>query len=103
MIAPGIDGYDPNLSRDSVTHDIEGAKKLLKDNGWNEKNLPTIEYGGVSGVRQKQFYEQFRGWVRKIGYPTNKVRFKTFSTCARRDRFKRSEHLRPGREVVWWN
>ncbi|MBF0445330.1 MAG: peptide ABC transporter substrate-binding protein, partial [Magnetococcales bacterium] len=35
IVQPGIEGYDPNLSRDAVTTDIAGAKKLLKDNGWN--------------------------------------------------------------------
>jgi ABC-type transport system substrate-binding protein len=80
VIAPGIDGYDPNLSRESVTYDEEGAKKLLKDNGWTAANLPDIEYGGVSGVTTKQFFEQFRGWMRKIGYPIEKIKFKPYAT-----------------------
>lgn len=80
FLVPGIDGYDPNLSRASITPDYAGAKKLLKDNGWTAENLPTLNYGGVSSVITKQFFEQFRGWMSKIGYPKNKIKFQSYAT-----------------------
>lgn len=80
FIPPMVEGYDPNMSRESVTQDIAGAKKLLKEHGWNAKTLPTIYYPGTSSVRNKQFFEQFRGNLRKIGWPKNKVKPKLYAT-----------------------
>ncbi|AIV08595.1 hypothetical protein LA59_24720 [Vibrio harveyi] len=79
-IIPGTDGYDPNIDTDSITQDIAGAQKLLKDNGWNAKTLPVLTYPSVSSVLAKQFFEQFRGNLVKIGYPKNKIKFKAYAT-----------------------
>lgn len=79
VIPPGVDGYDPKMSRESVTLDIAGAKKILAENGWTPANLPIIEYSGTASVRQNQFFEQFRGWLEKIGYPRNKIKHKTYA------------------------
>ena len=79
IVPEGVDGYG-GLSRESVTLDVKGAKALLKKHGWNKRNLPVLEYPGVSSVLNKQFFEQFRGFLKKIGYPRNKVRYKTFAT-----------------------
>lgn len=79
IIPPGVDGYDPALSKESITQDIPGAKKLLEDHGWNEKNLPVLYYSGVASVKQRQFYAQFRSWLSKIGYPKKKILLKNFA------------------------
>ncbi len=80
FIPPIVDGFDKTLPNDSVKLDIVGAKKLLKDAGWNAKNLPTIIYPGVSSVRTRQFFEDFRGNMSKIGYPKKKIKFKGYAT-----------------------
>lgn len=80
FILPGTDGFDPNMDKASIQQDIAGAKALLKANGWNAKNLPTLEYPSVSSTRSKQFFEQFRGNLIKIGYPKNKIKFKGYAT-----------------------
>ncbi len=80
FIPPAVDGFDDTLSKDSVTLDIEGAKKLLKQGGWTARNLPTLIYPGVSSVKTKQLFEQFRGNLAKIGYPKNKIKFKGYAT-----------------------
>lgn len=80
FILPGTDGFDPNMDKASIQQDIAGAKALLKANGWNAKNLPTLEYPSVSSTRAKQFFEQFRGNLIKIGYPKNKIKFKGYAT-----------------------
>jgi len=80
IITPLVPEFDPDLSMESVTRDIEGAKKLLKDNGWTAENLPTLEYGAQAGVSQRLFFEQFRGFMVKIGYPTDKLVLKQFAT-----------------------
>ncbi|MCY9827512.1 ABC transporter substrate-binding protein [Vibrio chagasii] len=80
FILPGTDGFDPNMDKASIQQDIAGAKALLKANGWNAKNLPTLEYPSVSSTRDKQFFEQFRGNLIKIGYPKNKIKFKGYAT-----------------------
>lgn len=79
FIVPGLDGYDPNMAKESVTYDVAGAKKLLADNGWTPANLPVFEYSGVASVRDKQFYEQFRGWMGKIGFPKEKIKQVNFA------------------------
>ena len=80
FIVPGTDGFDPEMDKSSITHDVAGAKKLLKDNGWTAKNLPVLYYPSVSSVKSKQFFEQYRGNLTKIGYPKNKIKFKPYAT-----------------------
>lgn len=80
FVVPGSDGYDPHMNRSSIIQDIPGAKKLLKDNGWTARNLPVLKYPSVSSTKSKQFFEQFRGNLTKIGYPRNKIKFKSYAT-----------------------
>jgi oligopeptide transport system substrate-binding protein len=80
FIPRNLDGYDENLSKESVTLDIAGAKKLLADNGWNASNLPQLEYGSVASVQMRQIFENFRGSMAAIGYPANKIKLKTYPT-----------------------
>jgi ABC-type transport system substrate-binding protein len=80
IIPPTVPEFDPNLSRESVTRDLEGARKQLADNGWTPENLPTLVYGSQAGVSQRLFFEQFRGFMVKIGYPTNKLKLKQYAT-----------------------
>ena len=80
IIPPTVPEFDPNLSTDSVTRDLEGARKLLEDNGWTPDNLPVLEYGGTAGVTQRLFFEQLRGFMVKIGYPTDKLVLRQFAT-----------------------
>lgn len=80
IITPAVPEFDPALSEESVTLDIASAKKLLADNGWTDDNLPEIVYGGMAGVVQRMFYEQFRGFMKKIGYPSDKIVLKQYAT-----------------------
>lgn len=80
IIPPAVPEFDPTLSEESVTLDIDGAKNLLAKNGWNEDNLPEIVYGATAGVVQRMLYEQLRGFMKKIGYPSEKVVLKQYAT-----------------------
>jgi ABC-type transport system substrate-binding protein len=80
VVLRNIDGWDETLSTDSITYDPEEAKRLLAQGGWNARNLPVLEYNNTTSARSKQFFEQFRGWMKKIGYPTQKIRNKTYAT-----------------------
>ncbi len=80
IITPAVPEFDADLSEDSITLDIDGAKKLLADNGWNEDNIPEIVYGTTAGVIQRMFFEQFRGFMKKIDYPSDKVVLKQYAT-----------------------
>lgn len=80
IIPPGVPEFDVALSRDSVTHDPAGARALLAEYGWNAANLPTLTYGSTPGPTSRLFYEQFRGWMKQIGYPTEKIVLKTYAT-----------------------
>ena len=80
IIVPLSPEYDPDLSRASVTLDVAGARRLLRDNGWTAENLPTLVYGTTAGVTERLFFEQFRAWMRAIGFPHDKVVRKTYAT-----------------------
>ena len=46
----------------------------------DEDNLPEIVYGTTAGVVNRMFYEQVRGFMKKIGYPSEKVVLKQYAT-----------------------
>lgn len=92
IIVPASPEFDPTLSRASVTRDVAGARKLLKDNGWTPENLPTIVYGTVAGITERLFFEQMRAWMHDIGFPRDKFVQKTYANFGDISRaWKRSE------------
>jgi len=80
IIVPVVPEYDSSLPRDSVTRDLEGARKLLRDNGWTAENLPELIYGTTSGVTNRLQYEQYRAWLKEAGYPPEKIVLKQYAT-----------------------
>ncbi len=80
IIVPASPEFDPDLSRASVTRDVEGARQLLRDNGWTPENLPKLVYGTTAGTTERLNFEQFRAWMRDIGFPREKVVQKTYAT-----------------------
>ena len=80
FIPPGLDGYLEPADMEWAGPDYEQAKRYLKEGGWTPDNLPVLDYNGVASVLNTQFYEQFRGWMEKIGYPREKIRFSPFAT-----------------------
>jgi len=80
IIVPVVPEYDPELSRASLEHNPEKGRQLLADAGWTPETLPELDYGGVASVQQRQFYEQFRGWMSRIGYPKEKIVYNSFAT-----------------------
>ncbi|NND65394.1 MAG: hypothetical protein HKM24_05455, partial [Gammaproteobacteria bacterium] len=80
VIPPMVPEYDANLSRESVTYDLAAAKQLLADHGWTPDNLPEFTYGAGGAVVQRQFFEQFRDFMMKLGFPAEKIVFKQYAT-----------------------
>jgi ABC-type transport system substrate-binding protein len=78
VIVPAVNEFDPNMDKESITLDIQGAKELLQQAGWTPDNLPTLDYHTSCNVTNRLFYEQFRGFLKKIGYPNNKVVYKPY-------------------------
>ena len=93
IIPPGLDAHDPDLPRHYVTADYKQAKQYLKEGGWTPENLPELVYGGVASVITIQNFEQFRGWLEKIGYPRDKVNIKTFATFGDYNKAVRNKEL----------
>jgi ABC-type transport system substrate-binding protein len=92
IIVPASPEFDPDLPRDSVTRDVPGARRLLARNGWTADNLPTLVYASTAGVTERLNYEQFRAWMRDIGFPREKIVQRTFATFGDLSRaWKRSE------------
>jgi ABC-type transport system substrate-binding protein len=92
IIVPASPEFDPDLDTRSVTRDVEGARRLLAENGWTPDNLPVLTYGAVSGVSSRLFFEQFRAWLVEIGYPPEKIVRKTYANFGNLSRaWKRSE------------
>lgn len=80
IIVPASPEFDTKLSRESVTRDVEGARKLLRDAGWTPENLPKLVYGTTAGTTERLNFEQFRAWMRDIGFPREKIVQKTYAT-----------------------
>ena len=79
-IPPGLDGYDSAFTADMTEPDFEKAKAYLTEGGWNADNLPVLDFNGVASVQNTQMFEQFRGWMEKIGYPREKIPYVPFAT-----------------------
>ncbi|MBT8039612.1 MAG: hypothetical protein HKO85_12095 [Xanthomonadales bacterium] len=80
IIPPTAPEFDAAQSRLAPQRDIAGARKLLREAGWNPRNTPVLEYGFPSSVTERQMFEQFRSFMADIGYPPDKVRPLTFAT-----------------------
>lgn len=80
VIPPMVEGFDQEVSKESVTRDVGVAKAMLKKNGWTAESLPVLEWGGVNSIRSRQYFELFRGWMLEIGYPAEKIKFLGFAT-----------------------
>ncbi len=80
IIVPVVPEFDAGLSRESITRDVAGARRLLAEHGWTAANLPVLAYGTTSGVINRLNYEQFRAWLKEIGYPPDKVVIRQYAT-----------------------
>ncbi len=100
VIPPVVPEFDPGLSRESVTRDVAGARRLLAEHGWTAENLPVLTYGTTGGVTSRQFFEQFRAWLVQIGYPREKLVLKQFATFGDLNRQWRESRL-PWIAVGW--
>lgn len=80
IIPPVVPEFDAELSRDSVAYDPEGARALLTAYGWDAANLPELVYGTTPGPVSRLFFEQFRAWMGRIGYPQEKIVLRTYAT-----------------------
>ena len=74
IITPSVPEYDAQGDTSYIQHDLEGAKELLQNNGWNKDTLPTLEYGFPNGVTERQVFEQIRNFMMTAGYPADKIR-----------------------------
>jgi ABC-type transport system substrate-binding protein len=93
VIPPAVPEHDPNMDRDSVTQNVERARRRLAAAGWTPENLPVIEYGGTASTTNREFYEQFRGFLTNIGYPQDKVEYRAFANFGDYSRAMRSREL----------
>ncbi|MEY8251964.1 MAG: ABC transporter substrate-binding protein, partial [Colwellia sp.] len=80
IIPPVVPEFDPQLSNSSTLRNVNEAKRLMLEGGWTKDNVPTLVYGGVASVSTRQIYEQFRGWMKDIGFPEEKVVFDSYAS-----------------------
>lgn len=80
IIPPVVPEFDEDLPADSITRDVEGARRLLAEHGWNAQNLPVLTYGATGSVVMRLMFEQFRAWLKEIGYPPAKVVLRQYAT-----------------------
>jgi oligopeptide transport system substrate-binding protein len=86
IIPPIAPEFDATANLEYVTRDVDAARALLAQAGWNEDNLPVLEYGFSASVDDRQMFEQFRSFMADIGYPTERIRpvpFASFGDFAR--------------------
>lgn len=80
IIPPAVPEYDPQGDDSYIHRDLEGAKRLLRENGWDEETLPALEYGFPNGVTERQSFEQFRNFMMDAGFPADKIRPLIYAT-----------------------
>ncbi len=80
IIPPSVPEYEPGGNDSYIRRDLQAAKKLMLDNGWDENTLPTLDYGFPNSVSERQAFEQFRNFMTDAGYPTSKIRPMIFAT-----------------------
>ena len=93
VIPPMVPEFDPEADRASVTRDLEGARERLEEAGWDDDNLPSFTYGLVSGVQQRQMFEQFRAQMQELGFSTGNFRPETFATFGDFNRAMKNRRL----------
>jgi oligopeptide transport system substrate-binding protein len=80
IIPPLATEFDPEQDKISITRDLDAARLLLQNQGWNADNLPDLELGFTGSVTERQMFEQFRSFMADIGYPRDKIHPLTFAT-----------------------
>lgn len=80
VIPPAAPEYAPELARDAVTRDLDGARRLLRRFGWSADELPVLDYGFTASVTERQMFEQFRSFLVEAGWPREKIRPLTFAS-----------------------
>jgi oligopeptide transport system substrate-binding protein len=98
LIAPGLEGYDPEFKNPNRVYDVEKAKNYLKLAGYPEgKGLPTLEYSASSSSTIRQIAELFAQDMAAIG-----IKIKIVQTSW--PQF--TEKLRSKKSQIWgmaWN
>jgi len=79
-IPPAVPEYDPAGNIAYIRRDLQGARNLMQENGWDADTLPTLEYGFPNSVTERQIFEQFRNFMMEAGYPASKIRPMIFAT-----------------------
>jgi ABC-type transport system substrate-binding protein len=82
ILPPVTAEYAPAENHDYVRFDLDGARRLLADNGWTADTLPALEYGYPASVTERQMFEQFRGFMVELGFPRDQIRPLTFASYA---------------------
>ncbi|MFK7827660.1 MAG: ABC transporter substrate-binding protein [Oligoflexales bacterium] len=77
-----LDDFDPSLSKESITLDPVGAKKILSQHGWTQEKLPTLDYNSYAAPNTRYQYEMFRSWLKKISWPESKIKLKLHKSFA---------------------
>jgi len=80
IIPPSAPEFDADAGTGYIQRDLQGARQLLQENGWDEETLPTLEYGFPNSVTDRQIFEQFRNFMMEAGYPASKIRPLIFAT-----------------------
>ncbi len=80
VIPPTTPEYVEDAGSDYIQRDVEAARTLLSEHGWNADNLPVLEYGYPASVTEQQMFEQFRSFMADIGYPRERIRPLSFAT-----------------------
>lgn len=80
VIPPVVPEFDPALGDDSITRDVDRARQRLDAHGWTTDSVPTLTYGYIATVQQRQMFEQLRAQLGDIGFPVDRLVPETFAT-----------------------
>lgn len=93
VIPPVVPEFDPTLNRASVNGSVAEGRRRLEAAGWTPETLPTLTYGLVAGVQQRQMYELLRARLTALGFPADKIRTENFAAFGEFSRAMKTRRL----------
>lgn len=91
VLTPSMPEFDASATMAPV--DRERAKRLLAGAGFTAANVPVLEDAIAGGVIHRDMHEQFAGFLAALGWPSAKVRLKTFPTFGAFNEAQRTRRL----------
>jgi oligopeptide transport system substrate-binding protein len=76
VIPPNVAGFKARHLQSQF--DLEGAKALLKQHGYDANTLPKLKFGSTANPDQRRAFELFRAQMVALGFPAERIEWQSF-------------------------